>query len=55
MEEHFHLFHEEEIGQLLAKNIASTRRRARINTDQFSKQQQRQVYSVLPFCTGVTD
>ena len=59
MEEHFHLFHEEEIGQLLAKNIASTRRRARINTDQFSKQQQQQqqqqVYSVLPFCTGVTD
>ena len=47
MEEHFHLFHEEEIGQLLAKNIASNRRRARINTDQFSKQQQ--VYSVLPF------
>ena len=53
MEEHFHLFHEEEIGQLLVKNIASNRRRARINTDQFSKQQQ--VYSVLPFCTGVTD
>ena len=47
MEEHFHLFHEEEIGQLLAKNIASNRHRARINTDQFSKQQQ--VYSVLPF------
>ena len=47
MEEHFHLFHEEEIDQLLAKNIASNRRRARINTDQFSKQQQ--VYSVLPF------
>ena len=47
MEEHFHLFHKEEIGQLLAKNIASNRRRARINTDQFSKQQQ--VYSVLPF------
>ena len=47
MEEHFHLFHEEEIGQLLAKNIASNRCRARINTDQFSKQQQ--VYSVLPF------
>ena len=38
MEEHFHLFHEEEIGQILAKNIASTRRRARINTDQFPKQ-----------------
>ena len=53
MEEHFHLFHEEEIGQLLAKNIASNRRRARMNTYQFSKQQQ--VYSVLPFCTGVTD
>ena len=32
MEQHFHLFHEEEIGQLLAKNIASNRRRARINT-----------------------
>ena len=38
MAEHFHLFDEEEIGQILAKNIASTRRRARINTDQFPKQ-----------------